>query len=68
MLPHHLYEIPISWSTDATSHYGYDIELQYFEKKEKICADFATTFQIRILKKQRNVNNPSMKQARLSYI
>ena len=61
-----MYAIPISWSTDAMSHYGYDIELKYFEKKEKICAEFATTFQIRILKKQKNVNNPSAKQARLS--
>ena len=44
----------------------YDIELEYFEKKEKICAEFASTFQIRIPKKQKNFNNPSTKQARLS--
>ena len=67
ILPHHLYAIHISWSTDATFHYGfYDTELEYFEKKEKLCAEFATASQIRILKKQENVNNPSTKQARLS--
>ena len=44
----------------------YDIELEYFEKKEKICAEFASTFQIRIPKKQKKFNNPSTKQARLS--
>ena len=44
----------------------YDNELEYFEKKEKICAEFAKTFRIGVLKKQKNVNKPSTKQARLS--
>ena len=42
------------------------LNLNILKKKENICAEFATTFQIRILKKQKNVDNPSAKQARLS--